>query len=444
MQQYITPLDYLILPFILMLVYAIAYRYRNKHYPPNHPLRKYFLPALTVKIIGSIVIGLVYQYYYEGGDTFNYFHDSQIIYKAGKDGVSNWLGLVFSSPDRSSLTYYKYIQQMHFYGDLSSSIVYKTAAIFGLITLNTYLPTAVLFAVLSFTGAWAMFLVFHEMYPKYKKQLTIAIFFIPSVVIWGSGIFKDTICMAALGWLTYSSFQLLIKRRVAFKNIIILALSVYFTYLVKVYIILAFIPALLVWLLFLYTKKLPTASLRISVNVLVLSIIGVIVYFTLTLLGNDILGKYSLENVAKTAEVTRGWIVYASGDEGSAYDIGKINTPADMLLKIPAAINVTLFRPYLWESKKVIVLLSALESFLFLFLFIKLILVMGLKRIWQTIVKDPTLQFCLIFVLIFAFAVGLSTGNFGALSRYKIPCLPFWGIFILLALHKNQPKRVVT
>jgi hypothetical protein len=41
--------------------------------------------------------------------------------------------------------------------------------------------------------------------------------------------------------------------------------------------------------------------------------------------------------------------------------------------------------------------------------------------------------------LIFAFAVGISSYNFGALSRYKIPCLPFYALGLVLVYYKNRP-----
>ncbi|MCB0472728.1 MAG: hypothetical protein KDC56_06690, partial [Flavobacteriaceae bacterium] len=106
-----------------------------------------------------------------------------------------------------------------------------------------------------------------------------------------------------------------------------------------------------------------------------------------------------------------------------------------------AAVNVTLFRPYPWEAKKVIVLLSALEALLFLFITLKIIFSVGLRKIWSTISKDPTIQFCLIFTLIFAFAVGISSYNFGALSRYRIPCLPFYTLAVTLIYYKNVPLK---
>ena len=164
--------------------------------------------------------------------------------------------------------------------------------------------------------------------------------------------------------------------------------------------------------------------------------------FFMESLGDEYLGRYSLENIEGTAEGTRRWITYSSGDEGSTYSLGNFPpTIGGMLAQFPLAVNVTLFRPYLWESGKVIVLLSALEAAFFLFLTLKIIFIVGLKRIWITISKNPTIQFCLIFSIIFAFAVGVTSYNFGALSRYKIPALPFYALGVFLIYYLSGVKK---
>ena len=66
---------------------------------------------------------------------------------------------------------------------------------------------------------------------------------------------------------------------------------------------------------------------------------------------------------------------------------------------------------------------------------------MGLKKIWATISRDPTIQFSLVFTLIFAFAVGISSYNFGTLTRYKIPCMPFYGAALILIYYDNKPLK---
>lgn len=435
--QYITLLDYIILPFVLLVVYAIAYRIRNKQYKQNHPYRKYFIPGLTVKIFGAILIGMIYQYYYGGGDTFFFFYHAKIINSAFDDSPLKWLNLLLKIPEENTMGYYQYIRQMVWYSDNSSYMVSSFTAFLSFFLGGTYLPTAVLFAAISFTGIWALFRAFCSIYPKYIKHLAVAILFIPSVVLWGSGIFKDTLCLASLGWLTYSVFQIMVKRNLSFKNISLLIISFLITYIIKLYILMAFIPALLVWVLFIYTRNIKNSTIKVAVNVVFLAGVIASCYLVISVLGEEYLGRYSLEQIEDTAEVTRDWISYSSGDKGSAYDLGEIQSPVQMLTKFPAAVNVTLFRPYLWESSKIIVLISAVEASLFLFLTLKVLFTVGLNRTWKTISADPTIQFCLIFTLIFAFAVGITTYNFGTLSRYKIPCLPFYAVSLLLIYYKN-------
>lgn len=438
--QYITILDYLILPFQLMIVYAIAYRFRNNRYGFKHPYRKYFIPALTAKIIGAIAIGMIYQYYYGGGDTFNFFYHARVINSSFADSPAKWFNLLFRIPNETTLGYYPYISQMYWYEDPASYSVGAVAAFCSFIMGGTYLPAAVIFAVISFTGSWALFRAFAQIYPKFLKPIAIAALFIPTVLLWGSGIFKDTLCFASLGWLTYSVFQILVKRNLKTSNILVLLLSLYVTYSIKLYILMAFIPAVLIWILFIYGRNIKNTALKVSLNLFVLALVGGLSYYVIGALGEEFLGRYSIEKIEETSEITRGWINYASGDEGSAYDLGDMSGPGQMLAKLPLAVNVTLFRPYLWEARKVIVLLTALESFLFLILTLKLLFVVGFRRVWATISQDPTIQFCLIFTVIFAFAVGISSYNFGALSRYKIPCLPFYVLAILLIYYKNSSK----
>jgi hypothetical protein len=102
-----------------------------------------------------------------------------------------------------------------------------------------------------------------------------------------------------------------------------------------------------------------------------------------------------------------------------------------MLSKFPAAVVVTLYRPFMWEARKIIVFLSALEALIFLYFTLKVLVVHKTKLI-SIVGKDPTLMFCFVFAIIFAFAVGISSYNFGALSRYKIPCLPFYAALLIV------------
>src|SRR5215831_13934546 len=96
----ISILDFVLLPFVLVFIYSVAYSIRNKKYPHTHPWRKYFIPALTVKIFGATFIGLVYAYYYGGGDTFNFFNQSQVINSSFNESFIKWVNLLFRIPSK--------------------------------------------------------------------------------------------------------------------------------------------------------------------------------------------------------------------------------------------------------------------------------------------------------------------------------------------------------
>ncbi len=434
-------IDFALLPFYIAIIYVIAYKIRDNKYPKNHPWRKYFIPALSVKVVGAIFISLVYGYYYGGGDTYYYFNHSQVINSAFDESFQKWISLLLHLPDKSDADYYQYISQMEWYSDPASYTVVSIAAFVSLFTFNTYLPAAVIFAFISFTGVWALFRTFASLYPKLLRPVAIAILFIPSVFIWGSSIFKDTICIFGLGWLTYCVFRFLVQRDFSFRNILFATLSFILIAKVKLYILLGFMPALLMWIFFNYSQGIKNPSQKLLVKFIFITAIVAGFLFFMLRFGNE-LGKYSLDNVAKTSTTTRNYIYWISGDEGSTYDLGEFDPSIfGMLSKFPAAVNVTLFRPYIWEAKKVIVFLSSMEAILFLFLTLKIIFVVGLKKVWRTINTDPTIQFCLIFSIIFAFAVGISSYNFGALSRYKIPCLPFYALSLIMIYYKNIPLK---
>jgi hypothetical protein len=440
--QFITWLDYVLLPFYLGIIYLFAYGYRNRKYPPGHPWRRYFIPGLSVKIAGALFIGMLYQYYYGGGDTTHYFNHATIINSSFSESPAKWFNLIFHLPKWYDPDYTEYISQLFFYTTPNNYTVGAVAAFIGIFTFDTYLPTSVLFAVLSFTGVWAMFRTFAQQYPHILRHIALATLFIPSTFIWGSGIFKDTLCMFGLGWMVYGTFRMLVQREFAPRTIFVAFIGFYLVAIIKLYILVAFIPALLFWVLFSYSSKIRSAALRAIATVFVAAIgVGVLTLFS-GKIGQE-LGQYSVENLAKTSTVTREYIYSVSGEEGSGYDIGDVDPSlGGMLQKLPAAVNVTLFRPYIWEARKAIVLLNALEAFLFLFVTLKILVSLGPLRVWRAIATDPNIQFCLIFTLIFAFAVGISSGNFGALSRYRIPCLPTFALALILIYYKyRDPER---
>jgi hypothetical protein len=128
---------------------------------------------------------------------------------------------------------------------------------------------------------------------------------------------------------------------------------------------------------------------------------------------------------------------------GNSFDIGGFDpTLGGMLSKAPKAVIAGLYRPFIWESKNVFMLISGIENLIFLLLTIYIILRTGPIKVIKQILNEPFLIFCLVFAIIMAFFIGLTTANFGALVRYKIPLIPFFLFGLLLIFQKRKENTV--
>lgn len=428
-----TSKDFIVTPFVLLIIYVVAYLVRPKF--TDNVTKRYFIPGLTVKIFGALAVGFIYQFYYDGGDTFNFYNDSKLIWKAFLESPMKAFKLIFLASGTHFPDTYIYSSQMHFYNDSASYMVVCIAAFFGLFTFNTYSSIAVLFAATCYIGVWSLYQIFYFLYPALHRKIALAILFIPTVFFWGSGIFKDTITFGCLGVLTYALYKIFIRKESLVINAIILVISFWLIYKIKVYILLSFLPSIVIWVVSKNLSLIKLKFVKYTIMPLVIILAFVISYHGLIAV-SQYDPRYSFEQIATTAKITAYDIAFFSGrDAGSTYVLGEMDGTFSGLLTLgPQAINVALFRPYLWEVKNPLMLLSALEALIFLYFTIKTILSRWFLSIIKHVFK-PEVLFCLTFALTFAFATGISTYNFGSLSRYKIPMIPFYLLSLFIIQH---------
>ena len=430
----------IVTPILLIVIAIVAYIVRPL--VTDSVNRVYFFPALGVKIFGAFCVGFIYQFYYNGGDTFNYHtHGSRHIWEAFMDSPITGIRLLINDGSNYNEVY-RYASKIVFFTDPGSYAIVKIATMFDLLTFSSYSSTAVLFALVSFVGMWMFFLTFYEQYPQLHRWFAIASFFIPSVFFWGSGLLKDTITLGCLGVATYQVYRIFIRKNFGIKHVFLLTVALYGMYSIKIYILLTFLPAVIVWVFLVNLNSIRSPVLKIMLAPFTLSCAISLGYFAMLKAGEDN-AKYSLQNVAMTAKITAYDIGFYTGrDAGSGYSLGELDgTFASMVRLSPQAVNVSLFRPYLWEVKNPLMLLSALESFLLLSLCLYIVVKKNISLI--AAISSPNVMFALIFSIAFAFAVGVSTFNFGTLVRYKIPLLPFFAVALILILdHSKRDKKL--
>lgn len=423
--------DLFLTPIYLGIFYAIAFAVRPSF--TNKYTKPYFIPALTVKFVGAIALGLIYQFYYGNGDTFNYFAESKVIYGAFGDNFSVGLSLLGSNDGTYSGAISRYASQMHWFGSPTEYFVIKVGAICGLFCFCSYTVIGLMFAIISFSGIWCLYVTFLRIAPGCYKELAFAVFFLPSVFFWGSGLMKDSLCIGAIGWTFYGFYRALIIRRTVLKSAFVGLLGVYVLSSVKVYILLSFLPPALLWAFNEYNQNIKSAVVRNLLRPFFLALGLAAGYLGATNLtaGDD---KYDVDKIGERTKINQEFLYGLTKDQGSAYNIGSFDGSLGSMVKVaPQAVIVTLFRPFLWEARNPIMMLSALEALMLLWLTARLLWSRGIIGAFKQIASQPVLTFCFLFSIIFAIGVGTNSGNFGTLVRYKIPLMPFYlsALFIM-------------
>lgn len=435
----ITAFDYVLLPVYLFIIYKTAYYYRDKYYPEDHKYRPYFIPGLTVKIIGSIFIGMVYNYYYGGGDTFNYFYHSQVINSTFTESPAAWFRLMTHHADESNMIDLQALSKFYWYDDPPTYTTSCLGAFIGLFCFNKYLIINVAIACITFVGSWLMFITFAQQYRHIIKYIAIAVLFMPGPLVWGSGLFKDSFCVFAIGCLIYTSYTLLEQRKFKISLILLSVISIALLVMIKAYILVALFPFLMLKTLLMYKKRAaanPKRKPAFYIGLAFFILLSVIILQK----SLSYLTAFSIDNVLETVKRQQMYLLGVSlQSDGSAYDLGEFDPTIPGVIKmIGPAINVALFRPYLWESRSIIQLFNAMESAAVLLLTLYLLLKRNIFKTIKNIYSDPNLILCICFTILFAFFVGVSSYNFGTLSRYKIPCTPFYMLFLMILIFKNK------
>ena len=269
--------------------------------------------------------------------------------------------------------------------------------------------------------------------------MAIAILYLPTFVFWSSGILKDPICTGAIGWITYALYETFYKKKNLILNAVILFVAGFLLYSIKVYILISYVPFFILYLVLKNVNLIKSRILRIGfVLGLIVATIAMFTTVMEQLAGS--LGNYGGSDL--THNISAYQKAYAEQEDASSnFSLGVEfdGTNASLLKIAPAAIVATLYRPFIWESKKLSTLLSSLESMAIMFFTLLVLYKAGPINFVKSILKDPVIMYCLLFALLFALFVGATTANFGTLVRYKIPCIPFY--LIALFLIQDRVKK---
>jgi hypothetical protein len=276
---------------------------------------------------------------------------------------------------------------------------------------------AALFTFLSFTGLVAIYKGFRRFFNDKLYALKIACFLTPSVLLWTSGILKESILMFGVGLIVLLVSYYLSDRLVTYKRIAILVCCTGLLFVTKPYILILLAPSFF---------TLITWELRISKSIaLVFLASNLFVIFCIF-----IMGKYfPIFNVSHALyKMQQDFINVAHLSQSKSYFDSALldDSFVSIVMHVPEALFNSLLRPFSFFGGSILSLIASIENLV-------IIILLSFAIIYRSKIQDEMKGLWLFlfgFCLLLFILIGLTVPVEGAIVRYKTPALPFLLILI--------------
>ncbi|MEO5999787.1 MAG: hypothetical protein ABIO79_12660 [Ferruginibacter sp.] len=430
--QHITIIDYLLLPVYLYIFYILVKK-RAINYTDDE-LRKIFFTAFFLRMFGSFAYSMMVQYYYGYGDSFMYYTGSNFLRGQLLQDAGNIKYFFESAEDVRSWYDFEVgdVNYSGYYAASSNLFVMKISALVSFLAFNKFLIISIIFGFFSFAGQWRLFLVFNDINKgKYQKLMAWAVLYTPSIWFWGSGLMKEAICLGGLGFIVHFLYKFFVKKKFSLRDLFALIFLIYIVGTIKSYIII--ILAVSLSTIVFYTFIAPFK------NIVIKSFVILIFIFSSTAIAYVLNFAEQLQILAEESKAqvdTFQKNYQATEEEGKGtLSVSEIDGSLEgMILHSPVAIFNCLFRPFIWESRKIVILFTSLESMLLLLSTLYLLFKMRFFGFFAAIFGNRYLLFSFTLSMLFALIIGFTTYNFGTMVRYKIMLMPFY-YFMLVQLY---------
>jgi hypothetical protein len=349
-------------------------------------------------------IGVYYGELAKMVDTWAYHYESLNEYHLLLDRPGEFFGNLFRSTYENG--YSGFLSTKHsWWNDLKSNSFLKILALFNVFSFGNYYVNVIFYSFISLFGPIALYRVMKDVFPGSKTTVLLATFLIPSFIYWTSGIHKDGIIFLGFALVIYHIYYGLKENSFSIARLFLIAFGLLLVLALRNFLILAFIPALVAWILSFKTRfhKLLTFS--------AVYFLCFIIFFT---------AKYIHPSLDFPQAVSQRQHAFMALRGNSAVEVRQLEpTLKGFIINAPQAFSLSTIRPYPSDVKHLLSMAAAIEVVLLLGLFL-------LFLFWRK--KDHYCNSFILFGLFFSFSVLMMIGytvNFlGAIVRYRSIILP--------------------
>lgn len=398
--------------FFLLFVYVILFAYaitRHSFFTKSGITTKYLLLGYGIKLFGGFAYGYIYSHWYSGGDTWEYFDCSKLMYDAFYVNPRYYFQLVFGSCNYTptDAEFLKIITPIAHWSDERTYFILRINAILQWFSFGNYYVHTVFWVFFSMLGTVAFYRTLKVYFPNYTIFMYVLLFLQPSIFFWASGVHKDGLTLMALGLYVFACQKILFDyEKWQFYGVIILCLGMFYYF--RPHLVLLLLPATIAWFLSEWYKW--QAKYTFVATYLVSALLLVLLSYL----------SMDLNVFRKLMQIQYVFILYLHGE-------GDISIPflqptwQSALVNVPMALYNTLITPFsngIYRSVQH--QLATTESLVLLLL----ILWATISYYLRPIKLVAFWYFCMALSITFLLLIGLTTDNIGAIVRYRTIILP--------------------
>jgi hypothetical protein len=273
----------------------------------------------------------------------------------------------------------------------------------------------------SFSGLWLLVNWIAETYQGSAKAAMAAFIFLPSAIFWGSGISKEAIFMGGFGFLiswTWPWFGVEENKAGLIQWLAGLAILC-LLFLLKYYYVAVLIPVLL-------SRVIQSRLFRNESAWIKAHLSWLLIFVLLLFLASWMHPNLRLDHLAYLVKSNAGIMAANSSQNALIQFRDHPDAFTWMAINFPLAVFTGLLRPNIGDWGTLFQNLAVVEH-----LAISILLIGKFGSIKSLDFKQPDWLPCLVYVMILAGLLTLSTPNFGTLVRYKVSYFPVFGFLVL-------------
>ena len=407
----------------LNIIALLFFMFLIMKYADKKQLGRVIIPALLLKILSGLLVGVVFKFFYDGGDTYSYFEEglriSDYIWQHPKDVFR-----VFYATDQIFDLWYL----LHFQDQPRALFFSKIVAFFHLITHANYWLMSIYFSLISFVGALLLVNQLILKFSAIKTPAIVAFLYLPSVVFWSSGVLKESIAMFALYLMVAAMLAGLSNRNwKVWVWVLGFLLSGYLLWKLRYFYLGALLPLFVATLAALIFE-------RHRHDIGLKKVSPLLIYFMIVVAGFFAMSKmhYNLHQDHIIDVLYQNYNLFAARSEpGSAVVFENLRPEiGSFLIYAPKALFTGLFRPNIWEIYNWKQLPLTLENFA--------LLILTIIAFYNMLKNKPHISYwgmsLVLYVGILSILLVYASPNFGSLIRYRTGYLSF---FVLMILYHN-------